>query len=180
MGRRRRMTDGYSYSDPRGDYAYQHSTYYYDQYSRYDVAAATTTTERRSAFTPTRTAGAFKSIDDHSAAAAISSSEAPPPQQHQSSYIPVIYTPSLKKRKKAATASAAADIKRPALPAASQTSAAVRSYYEVDRDEHGNYILPVEIDSWTVVNLGTVVYDRPHYHNQRYIYPVNYTVRKYV
>ncbi|KAI8067159.1 hypothetical protein BC940DRAFT_57190 [Gongronella butleri] len=55
----------------------------------------------------------------------------------------------------------------------------VRTYYEVDKDDHGNYILPVEIDSWTVVDLGTVVYDRPAYHNQRYIYPVNYTVRKW-
>ncbi|KAI8086475.1 F/Y-rich N-terminus-domain-containing protein [Halteromyces radiatus] len=60
-----------------------------------------------------------------------------------------------------------------------QVSTSVRTYYEVDRDDHGQYILPVEIDSWTVVNLGTVVYDRPAYHNQRYVYPVNYTVRKW-
>lgn len=59
-----------------------------------------------------------------------------------------------------------------------QISTAVRTYYEVDRDTCGQYILPVEIDSWTVVDLGTVVYDRPAYHNQRYIYPVGYTVRK--
>ncbi|KAI9299763.1 hypothetical protein BJ944DRAFT_292166 [Cunninghamella echinulata] len=60
----------------------------------------------------------------------------------------------------------------------SQQVAAIRTYYEVDKDQHGKYILPVEIDSWTVVDLGTVVYDRPAYHNQRYVYPVGYTVRK--
>ncbi|KAI8987455.1 F/Y-rich N-terminus-domain-containing protein [Mycotypha africana] len=67
-------------------------------------------------------------------------------------------------------------------PAPSQQqhiSTAVRTYYEVDKDRNGNYILPVEIDSWTVIDLGTVVYDRPAYHNQRYIYPVNYTVKKW-
>ncbi|KAI9313819.1 F/Y-rich N-terminus-domain-containing protein, partial [Dichotomocladium elegans] len=60
-----------------------------------------------------------------------------------------------------------------------QISTAIRTYYDVDRDANGNYALPVEIDSWTVVDLGVVVYDRPAYHNQRYIYPVNYTVRKW-
>ncbi|KAG1170808.1 hypothetical protein G6F70_007457 [Rhizopus microsporus] len=60
-----------------------------------------------------------------------------------------------------------------------QVSTTVRTYYEVEKDSQGAYILPVEIDSWTVINLGTVVYDRPAYHNQRYIYPVNYTVRKW-
>ncbi|OBZ85029.1 hypothetical protein A0J61_06921 [Choanephora cucurbitarum] len=60
-----------------------------------------------------------------------------------------------------------------------QVNTVVRTYYEVDKDSKGNYILPVEIDSWTVVDLGTVIYDRPAYHNQRYIYPANYTVRKW-
>ncbi|KAI9025853.1 F/Y-rich N-terminus-domain-containing protein [Phycomyces nitens] len=60
-----------------------------------------------------------------------------------------------------------------------QISTTIRTYYEVDRDDGGEYILPVEIDSWTVVDLGKVVWDRPAYHNQRYIYPVNYTVRKW-
>ncbi|ORX61362.1 hypothetical protein DM01DRAFT_253084 [Hesseltinella vesiculosa] len=64
-------------------------------------------------------------------------------------------------------------------PRQSNISTPVRTYYEVDKDDCGQYILPVEIDSWTVVDLGTVVYDRPAYHNQRYIYPVNYTVRKW-
>ncbi|KAK4516027.1 GTPase Ryh1 [Mucor velutinosus] len=60
-----------------------------------------------------------------------------------------------------------------------QVNTVPRTYYEVDRDNQGAYILPVEIDSWTVVDLGTVIYDRPAYHNQRYIYPANYTVRKW-
>ncbi|KAG0193045.1 hypothetical protein DFQ28_006639 [Apophysomyces sp. BC1034] len=54
----------------------------------------------------------------------------------------------------------------------------VRTFVQVERDAHGNYCLPVEIDSWTVYCLGNVVYDRPAFHNQRYIYPVGYKVKK--
>ncbi|KAI9252448.1 F/Y-rich N-terminus-domain-containing protein [Sporodiniella umbellata] len=60
-----------------------------------------------------------------------------------------------------------------------QVSKTVRAYYEVKKNNDGNYVLPAEVDSWTVIDLGTVIYDRPAYHNQRYIYPVNYTVRKW-
>lgn len=60
-----------------------------------------------------------------------------------------------------------------------QSNKTTRIYYEVKKDALGAYILPAEVDSWTVVDLGTVIYDRPAYHNQRYIYPVNYTVRKW-
>lgn len=115
----------------------------------------------------------------------------------QPSDIPVVYAPSNKKRKKYPPMIMPADGKKsPTQPHTKnqqiepsqhhrqqqhmqqQISTAVRTYYEVDRDTCGQYILPVEIDSWTVVDLGTVVYDRPAYHNQRYIYPVGYTVRK--
>ena len=114
---------------------------------------------------------------------------------HQPGSIPVIYTPSNKKRKKNpanimssnTTSSTTTNNTNPthtsantksSQPQSQQVSTAVRTYYDVDRDANGNYALPVEIDSWTVVDLGTIVYDRPAYHNQRYIYPVNYTVRK--
>ncbi|KAG2220716.1 hypothetical protein INT45_007328 [Circinella minor] len=111
---------------------------------------------------------------------------------HQPGSIPVIYTPSNKKRKKTPTnimssnnsstttnnANSSHNTKS-SQPQSQQVSTAVRTYYDVDRDANGNYALPVEIDSWTVVDLGTIVYDRPAYHNQRYIYPVNYTVRKW-
>lgn len=118
-----------------------------------------------------------------------------PPTPTPTSDIPVIYTPSNKKRKKyPPMIMPANNTKKSSTPPhpknqqqkqpqqqrqnSQQVSTATRTYYEVDRDEHNNYILPVEIDSWTVVDLGTVVYDRPAYHNQRYVYPVNYTVRK--
>lgn len=54
----------------------------------------------------------------------------------------------------------------------------VRTFVQVEKDDNGNYRLPVEIDSWTVLSLGDVVYDRPAFHNQRYIYPVGYKVKK--
>ncbi|KAI9283903.1 hypothetical protein BC943DRAFT_327303 [Umbelopsis sp. AD052] len=55
----------------------------------------------------------------------------------------------------------------------------VRSVVDVAKDESGKYILPVEVDSWTVYDLGKVVWDRPAFHNQRYIYPVGYRVKKW-
>lgn len=54
----------------------------------------------------------------------------------------------------------------------------VRTFVQVEKDDNGNYRLPVEIDSWTVLSLGDVIYDRPAFHNQRYIYPVGYKVKK--
>jgi hypothetical protein len=106
-------------------------------------------------------------------------------QHPPSSLIPVIYAASNKKRKKIPSDS---EMAVPIPPRSNdqsyqknshqQINSVVRTYYEVDKDRNGIYILPVEIDSWTVVELGTVVYDRPAYHNQRYIYPINYTVRK--
>ncbi|KAI8882403.1 hypothetical protein K501DRAFT_251497 [Backusella circina FSU 941] len=111
-------------------------------------------------------------------------------QNSSSNLIPVIYTTSNKKRKKIQPSLPVNnEIPVPTPPRSNdqsyqknshqQVNSVVRTYYEVDKDRHGSYILPVEIDSWTVVELGTVIYDRPAYHNQRYIYPINYTVRKW-
>lgn len=54
----------------------------------------------------------------------------------------------------------------------------LRTIVELERDDHGQYKLPVEVDSWTVISLGKVVWDKPAFHNQRYIYPVGYVVKK--
>lgn len=53
-----------------------------------------------------------------------------------------------------------------------------RFYYEMERDQNGQPILPVEIDSWTVINLGVIDSDRPAFHTARYIYPIGYTIKK--
>ncbi|KAG0185985.1 hypothetical protein DFQ28_008465 [Apophysomyces sp. BC1034] len=119
----------------------------------------------RSAFTPTEKDGLGQASSPSSSSSSTFADK--------SSGIPVIYTPSNKKRKKNPS-SIPSDVK-----SSTQVSTVVRTFYEVDKDDRGNYILPVEIDSWTVVDLGTVIYDRPAYHNQRYIYPANYTVRKW-
>ncbi|KAI9281871.1 F/Y-rich N-terminus-domain-containing protein [Sporodiniella umbellata] len=55
----------------------------------------------------------------------------------------------------------------------------IRPFIEVDRNAQGDYALPAEVDSWTVLQLGTVVWDRAAFHNQRYIYPVGYRVKKW-
>jgi hypothetical protein len=53
----------------------------------------------------------------------------------------------------------------------------IRPFVEVEKDKNGQYILPAEVDSWTVLGLGDVVWDRAAFHNQRYIYPVGYRVK---
>ncbi|KAI8883439.1 hypothetical protein K501DRAFT_184467 [Backusella circina FSU 941] len=55
----------------------------------------------------------------------------------------------------------------------------IRPFAEVEKDKNGQYILPAEVDSWTVLGLGNVVWDRAAFHNQRYIYPVGYRVKKW-
>ncbi|KAG0167240.1 hypothetical protein DFQ28_005950 [Apophysomyces sp. BC1034] len=55
----------------------------------------------------------------------------------------------------------------------------IRPFVEVKKDKRGEYILPAEVDSWTVLDLGKVVWDRAAFHNQRYIYPVGYRVKKW-
>ncbi|CAG8827143.1 18137_t:CDS:2, partial [Racocetra persica] len=44
----------------------------------------------------------------------------------------------------------------------------------VEKDDDGKYKLPVQIGILTVLSLGTVVYERDTFHNERYIWPVAY------
>jgi len=54
----------------------------------------------------------------------------------------------------------------------------VRRAQRVDTDENGNAILPIRLGVMTLHNLGTVVYDREAFHNERYIFPVGYTLSR--
>ncbi|KAG2193986.1 hypothetical protein INT47_000774, partial [Mucor saturninus] len=54
----------------------------------------------------------------------------------------------------------------------------IRPFVEVEKKD-GDYVLPAEVDSWTVLSLGVVIWDRAAFHNQRYIYPVGYRVKKW-
>ncbi|KAJ2722086.1 hypothetical protein GGI07_003528 [Coemansia sp. Benny D115] len=54
----------------------------------------------------------------------------------------------------------------------------VRSVQPVPRDKNGNYEMPVQVGILTVLNLGHVVWDCDAYHNERYIWPVGYTVQR--
>lgn len=45
-------------------------------------------------------------------------------------------------------------------------------------DSEGNPILPLSLNMITVHGLGEIVYDRPAYHNKRYIFPVGYTTSR--
>ncbi|KAJ2365964.1 hypothetical protein H4S01_002965 [Coemansia sp. RSA 2610] len=54
----------------------------------------------------------------------------------------------------------------------------VRSVQPVPRDQDGNYEMPVQVGILVVLNLGKVVWDRDAFHNERYIWPVGYTVQR--
>ncbi|KAJ1854462.1 hypothetical protein GGH12_004251 [Coemansia sp. RSA 1822] len=54
----------------------------------------------------------------------------------------------------------------------------IRSVQPVPRDIHGNYEMPVQVGILVVLNLGRVVWDRDTFHNERYIWPVGYTVQR--
>lgn len=53
-----------------------------------------------------------------------------------------------------------------------------RRVQPIDRDEDGNPKLPQQIGVLTVLSLGHIVTDRPTFHNERYIFPVGYTVSR--
>lgn len=66
-------------------------------------------------------------------------------------------------------------------PKRSKTSKLVlktRRVQPIDRDEDGHPKLPQQIGVLTVLNLGTIITDRPSFHNERYIFPVGYTVSR--
>lgn len=54
-----------------------------------------------------------------------------------------------------------------------------RRVQPIERDEHGQPKLPQQIGVLTVQSLGKIVSDRDTFHNERYIFPVGYTVSRY-
>ncbi|KAL1917769.1 uncharacterized protein VTP21DRAFT_3603 [Calcarisporiella thermophila] len=54
----------------------------------------------------------------------------------------------------------------------------IRRAHPVDKDESGNYILPVQIGILTVHSLGHIVYDRDTFHSARYLWPVGFRVSR--
>ncbi|KAI8075581.1 F/Y-rich N-terminus-domain-containing protein [Thamnidium elegans] len=48
----------------------------------------------------------------------------------------------------------------------------------VPKDENGNIVLPFQIASLNVIDLGTIDSERSQFHNERYIFPIGYTVER--
>ncbi|KAK4520830.1 Cytochrome c oxidase subunit 4 [Mucor velutinosus] len=59
-----------------------------------------------------------------------------------------------------------------------RSKAKTRRVQPVQRDQHGNPILPLQIGVLTVTHLGRIVTDHEAFHNERYIFPVGYTVQR--
>ena len=49
----------------------------------------------------------------------------------------------------------------------------------IPRDRDGQIRLPFQIASLNIISLGQVEYDRPNFHNERYIFPIGYTAERY-
>ncbi|KAG2172041.1 hypothetical protein INT43_001518 [Umbelopsis isabellina] len=58
------------------------------------------------------------------------------------------------------------------------SSRKMRKVMYVAKDEDGNYQLPVQIGALTLLSLGSVVWDREGFHNERYIWPIGYSVQR--
>ncbi|KAI9497554.1 F/Y-rich N-terminus-domain-containing protein [Zychaea mexicana] len=63
-------------------------------------------------------------------------------------------------------------------PKLKRAASSRRKPIEVPRDENGSVILPFQIASLNVLELGKVVYDRTSFHSERYIWPVGYCVER--
>lgn len=53
-----------------------------------------------------------------------------------------------------------------------------RRVQPIERDENGQPKLPQQIGVLKVLELGKIITDRPSFHNERYIFPVGYTVSR--
>ncbi|CDS07796.1 hypothetical protein LRAMOSA01745 [Lichtheimia ramosa] len=47
-----------------------------------------------------------------------------------------------------------------------------------EKDEAGDYIMPIQLGTIKLLSLGTVISDNPAYHNNRYIFPVGYKIER--
>ncbi|KAJ1730008.1 hypothetical protein LPJ61_003243 [Coemansia biformis] len=54
----------------------------------------------------------------------------------------------------------------------------VRTVQPVPRGSDGSYEMPVQVGVLMVLSLGRVIWDRSAFHNERYIWPVGYTVQR--
>ncbi|KAI7898377.1 F/Y-rich N-terminus-domain-containing protein [Cokeromyces recurvatus] len=59
-----------------------------------------------------------------------------------------------------------------------RVSLKTRRVQPIERDADGKPKLPQQIGVLTVLNLGKIITDRPAFHNERYIFPVGYTVSR--
>lgn len=50
---------------------------------------------------------------------------------------------------------------------------------EVQRDRHGNVLFPIHLSALMIQNLGKVIWDRPAYHTDKYIWPVGFKSTRY-
>ncbi|KAI7879020.1 FYRN-domain-containing protein [Lichtheimia hyalospora FSU 10163] len=85
-----------------------------------------------------------------------------------------IESPSRKQTRDMATV-ASAPPKRSKI---SRVAVKTRRVQPIDRDENGQPRLPQQIGVLTVHDLGRIVSDRDTFHNERYIFPVGYTVSR--
>jgi hypothetical protein len=64
-------------------------------------------------------------------------------------------------------------------PVKNQDQRKTKRLVEVQRDRYGEVIFPISLGALTIHSIGQVVYDRPNYHTDKYIWPVGYKATRY-
>ncbi|KAK9674868.1 hypothetical protein K7432_016828 [Basidiobolus ranarum] len=90
---------------------------------------------------------------------------------------PAKASPTVNAKRKSSTATALAET-APKKRRQKRVEVKARRVQDLPKNDEGDYILPVQVGVLTVSNLGTIVHDRSTFHNERYIWPVGYTVQR--
>ena len=91
----------------------------------------------------------------------------------------VVKGPGRKRQKKEEDSTFTTDNKKPKRARKAIVISKTRKIQPVPMDEQGNVILPLQIGILTLHSLGKVDFERDLFHNERYIYPIGYTISRY-
>lgn len=82
--------------------------------------------------------------------------------------------PPAAKRKKTAQASGSSSQDKTGQPKRQRSNKPI----DVKKDEHGNYILPVQLGRVKLLSLGEII-PEPDFYSQTHIFPIRYAIQRY-
>ncbi|KAK9763278.1 hypothetical protein K7432_010189 [Basidiobolus ranarum] len=90
---------------------------------------------------------------------------------------PIKVTKTTKAKRKSASTTSPAE-STPKKRRQKRVEMKARRVQDLPRNADGHYTLPVQVGVLTVIDLGTIECERSTFHNERYIWPVGYTVQR--